>query len=109
MRCTFTVTAFLFFGGLSWASGLQCNSTFSSVSASEFIQKLQPGWNLGNNLDATPTEGSWNNPPVVASTFDTVKKGGFKSVRLPGTINFRSLKTLQYIMILFLLLILEAK
>jgi endoglucanase len=42
------------------------------------------GWNLGNTLDATPNEGSWNNPPVKPETFDDVKKAGFKSIRLPG-------------------------
>lgn len=38
----------------------------------------------GNTLDATPTEGSWNNPPVVPKTFDTIKASGYKGVRLPG-------------------------
>jgi endoglucanase len=42
------------------------------------------GWNLGNTLDAVPTEGAWNNPPVVPETFDDIKKVGFKGVRLPG-------------------------
>lgn len=61
-----------------------CTGTFNSVSASEFVANLHPGWNLGNTLDATPDEGSWNNAPVVASTFDLVKAAGFKSVRIPG-------------------------
>lgn len=30
-------------------------------------------------------EGSWNNPPVVPSTFDDIKKLGFKGIRLPVT------------------------
>jgi endoglucanase len=46
---------------------------------------MNPGWNLGNTLDAVETEGSWNNPPVVASTFDDIKAAGFKGVRLPVT------------------------
>lgn len=46
---------------------------------------MSPGWNLGNTLDAVETEGSWNNPPVVATTFDDVKAAGFKGVRLPVT------------------------
>ncbi|KAI0475707.1 glycoside hydrolase family 5 protein [Xylariaceae sp. FL0804] len=46
---------------------------------------LNPGWNLGNTLDATPTEGSWNNPPVEAGTFKQVAAAGFKSVRIPVT------------------------
>lgn len=61
-----------------------CTGTFSAISASDFVAKLHPGWNLGNTLDATPDEGSWNNAPVVASTFSAVQKAGFKSVRIPG-------------------------
>ncbi|KAJ5181365.1 Immunoglobulin E-set [Penicillium cf. griseofulvum] len=67
------------------STGAVCTGTFSAISASDFVSNLHPGWNLGNTLDAVPDEGSWNNPPVVASTFDTVKTAGFKSVRLPVT------------------------
>lgn len=62
-----------------------CTGNFSAISAADFVSNLHPGWNLGNTLDAVPNEGSWNNAPVVASTFDTVKAAGFKSVRLPVT------------------------
>lgn len=67
------------------ATGAVCTGVFSAISASNFVSALHPGWNLGNTLDAVPDEGSWNNIPVVVSTFDTVKAGGFKSVRLPVT------------------------
>ncbi|KAF9884928.1 hypothetical protein FE257_000919 [Aspergillus nanangensis] len=67
----------------AWA--LTCPGTFDSISAADFVGKLQPGWNLGNTLDAIPDEGSWNNAPVEASTFDEIKAAGFKSVRLPVT------------------------
>jgi aryl-phospho-beta-D-glucosidase BglC (GH1 family) len=66
------------------STGATCTGSFSPVSASDFVASLHPGWNLGNTLDAYPDEGSWNNPPVVASTFDMVKAAGFKSVRIPG-------------------------
>ncbi|KAJ5146562.1 uncharacterized protein N7515_001126 [Penicillium bovifimosum] len=59
--------------------GAVCTGTFSAISASDFVSNLHPGWNLGNTLDAIPDEGSWNNVPVVASTFDTVKSAGFKT------------------------------
>ena len=84
MPSPLAVTALLSLVGLSWAHKQQCNGGFSTISASKFIANLQPGWNLGNTLDAEPTEGSWNNPPVVASVFDEVKNSGFKGVRLPG-------------------------
>ncbi|CAI9632259.1 glycoside hydrolase family 5 protein [Alternaria burnsii] len=68
-------------------TGVKCPSTskFSAISAGAFFEKLNPGWNVGNTLDAVETEGSWNNPPVVGSTFDDAKRAGFKSIRLPVT------------------------
>ncbi|EPE02592.1 endoglucanase d precursor [Ophiostoma piceae UAMH 11346] len=58
---------------------------YTPITAAGFVQRLDPGWNLGNTLDAVPDEGSWNNRPVVASTFDAVKRAGFRSVRIPVT------------------------
>lgn len=68
----------------AWALGANCTGSFDAISASDFVEKINPGWNLGNSLDATPNEDSWNNPLVQESTFDYVKSAGFKSVRLPG-------------------------
>lgn len=80
------ITTLLF--GLSVAApserALCPNSKFRTISAADAFAGLNPGWNLGNTLDATPTEGSWNNPPVVPSTFDAIKAKGFKSIRIPG-------------------------
>lgn len=61
-----------------------CSETFTPITAEDFVTSLHPGWNLGNTLDAIPDEGSWNNAPVEAETFDTIKDSGFTSVRLPG-------------------------
>lgn len=61
-----------------------CPTSFQPVTAAAAFEALNPGWNLGNTLDAVPTEGSWNNAPVVPSTFDAVKAKGFKSIRIPG-------------------------
>jgi endoglucanase len=61
-----------------------CTGTFTPVSASAAFAALSPGWNLGNTLDATPDEGSWNNPPVKAVTLSEIKARGFNSVRIPG-------------------------
>ncbi|KAH9905585.1 glycoside hydrolase family 5 protein [Xylariomycetidae sp. FL2044] len=62
-----------------------CDGTFEAISAEEYVAAINPGWNLGNTLDAVPDEGSWNNPAVVQSTFDDVAAAGFKSVRIPVT------------------------
>ncbi|KAF3057393.1 Endoglucanase B [Daldinia childiae] len=64
---------------------VSCEGDFQPISANNFISAMNPGWNLGNTMDAVPNEGSWNNPPVIASTFDDVKAAGFKSVRIPVT------------------------
>ncbi|KAJ4286290.1 hypothetical protein N0V90_013324 [Kalmusia sp. IMI 367209] len=67
------------------SGGVKCTGTFTPVSASAFVQAMNPGWNLGNTLDAVENEGDWNNPPVVATTFDDIKTAGYKGVRLPVT------------------------
>ncbi|KAI5920160.1 putative cellulase [Camillea tinctor] len=67
------------------SSAVDCTGTFTPISASEYVKAINPGWNLGNTLDAVPDEGSWNNPPVEPVTFEDVKSTGFKSVRIPVT------------------------
>ncbi|KAI1823864.1 putative cellulase [Xylaria intraflava] len=64
---------------------VDCTGSFDAISAADWISAINPGWNLGNTLDATPDEGSWNNPPVQAGTFADIKAAGFKSVRIPVT------------------------
>ncbi|MDA7025825.1 cellulase family glycosylhydrolase [Bacillus sp. CLL-7-23] len=59
----------------------------SGTNPTELLENMSPGWNLGNTLDANPTEGSWNNPPVREHTFDDIRDAGFKSVRIPVTWN----------------------
>lgn len=76
---------FLFALAAERVISLTCTSTFTPVTASAVFAALDPGWNLGNTLDATPDEGSWNNPPVQATTFSQIQAKGFKSVRIPGT------------------------
>ncbi len=56
-----------------------------SNPAMDAVAAMQPGWNLGNTLDAIPTETSWGNPLVTKQLFDTVKAQGFHSVRIPVT------------------------
>jgi endoglucanase len=63
-----------------------CTTPFVPITAKEAFSGLNPGWNLGNTLDAIPTEGSWNNPPVQPITFAEIHAKGFKSIRLPSKI-----------------------
>jgi len=53
--------------------------------AMDAVAAMQPSWNLGNTLDAFPTETSWGNPPATKQLFDTLKADGFRSVRIPVT------------------------
>lgn len=64
-----------------------CPGQFTKISAETWLQRANPGWNLGNTLDALPTEGSWNNPPVQPSTFNQIQAAGFKGMRIPVTWN----------------------
>lgn len=68
----------------SSVSATVCNGTFNAITAQQFVDAMNPGWNLGNTLDAVEDEGDWNNAPVTEDTFDDVKKAGFKGIRLPS-------------------------
>lgn len=60
-----------------------------------FLQDLGPGWNMGNALDAhmegldssdpSDHETLWGNPPASEALFQTVRQGGFRTVRIPVT------------------------
>jgi endoglucanase len=50
-----------------------------------YVETMQPGWNLGNTLDAIPTETSWGNPPVTQALIQQIAAEGFRSIRLPVT------------------------
>jgi aryl-phospho-beta-D-glucosidase BglC (GH1 family) len=54
--------------------------------AMETVAAMQPGWNLGNSLDATgDDETSWGNPRVTEELLDNVRAQGFNSIRIPVT------------------------
>lgn len=66
------------------------SSSLSSMTASEFTEKITVGWNLGNTLDATDGEGldtetSWGNPKATKKLITAVKNAGFNTVRIPVT------------------------
>ncbi|GAA1770260.1 cellulase family glycosylhydrolase [Luedemannella helvata] len=55
------------------------------VNAMAAVAAMQPGWNVGNTLDAIPDETSWGNPAITKEMFDAVRAQGFNSVRIPVT------------------------
>ena len=59
------------------------------LSASDFVNSITVGWNLGDALDSfggddvTDTETAWGNPRTTKAMIDSVRKAGFNTVRLP--------------------------
>ncbi|NJQ02815.1 cellulase family glycosylhydrolase [Streptomyces zingiberis] len=50
------------------------------------VAAMQPGWNLGNSLDATGSdETSWGNPRITPELLDNIRAQGFRSIRIPVT------------------------
>ncbi|KAI5790236.1 glycoside hydrolase superfamily [Geopyxis carbonaria] len=60
-------------------------NAFTKVTAEQAWSAMNPGWNLGNTLDAVPDETSWGNPKADATLLDEIKASGYKSIRLPVT------------------------
>jgi aryl-phospho-beta-D-glucosidase BglC (GH1 family) len=61
-------------------------SPMSATSAMQaYVEAMQPGWNLGNTLDATPNETAWGNPLVTREFIQKIKAQGFNSIRIPVT------------------------
>jgi len=66
------------------ADSIPPDSTGMGVLTSvELAPEMVPGWNLGNTLEAIPTETSWGNPPTTQRLMDSVRAAGFNSVRIP--------------------------
>jgi endoglucanase len=59
--------------------------TAPTNAATKFVAAMQPGFNIGNSLDAIPDETSWGNPPITQALLQKIKSLGYKSVRLPVT------------------------
>ncbi|GAA4621969.1 cellulase family glycosylhydrolase [Cellulomonas oligotrophica] len=60
-------------------------------SAAQVVAGMQPGWNLGNTLDAVGAdETAWGNPRATRELFDAVEDAGFRSVRVPVTFGQRT-------------------
>ncbi|HWS38882.1 MAG TPA: cellulase family glycosylhydrolase, partial [Actinoplanes sp.] len=67
--------------GLAWPGPAQ-----AAPSAAAITRAMQPGWNLGNTLDATgDDETSWGNPRVTRELLQNIRRQGFKSIRIPVT------------------------
>ncbi len=52
-------------------------------TAQEMVAAMQPGWNVGNTLDALGGETAWGNPLITEELLQTIKANGYNSIRLP--------------------------
>jgi aryl-phospho-beta-D-glucosidase BglC (GH1 family) len=58
---------------------------FAQLTPQDAAQQMKRGINIGNSLDAVPTETSWGNPLIQEHYFDDFVDAGFTSVRIPVT------------------------
>ncbi len=69
---------------MALASSGVCQTNGGEIlDKSNAIRLMSPGINLGNTLEAIPTETSWGNPPTTDAFMAAVKKAGFRSIRIP--------------------------
>jgi endoglucanase len=85
-------------GGAAFAASTGHDSTPATAHRSPMaaVAAMQPSWNLGNTLDAIPTETSWGNPLVTRKLFTTIRAQGFRSVRIPVTWDGHQSSTAPY-------------
>ncbi|MET8255501.1 cellulase family glycosylhydrolase [Micromonospora sp. NPDC005197] len=53
--------------------------------AAATVAAMQPGWNVGNTLDAIPDETAWGNPLITQAMLHEVRAQGYNSIRIPIT------------------------
>ena len=52
-------------------------------TAMEIARDMYPGWNLGNTMEATGGETSWQHTKTTQAIINCVKEAGFNSIRIP--------------------------
>jgi endoglucanase len=74
-------------GGTTASGGTPTAGTgFRGLTPKAIVKDMFLGWNLGNTFDSTSGgETGWGNPVTTQAMIDTVKSGGFKTVRIPVT------------------------
>jgi aryl-phospho-beta-D-glucosidase BglC (GH1 family) len=68
----------------------------AQLTPQEAVLLMNRGINVGNSLDAVPTETSWGNQPIREYYFDDIKDAGFSCVRIPVTWNHHVANTSPY-------------
>ena len=70
---------------LLFSIALTLSSAHAKSAMQSYVEAMQPGWNLGNTLDAIPDETSWGNPLVTQQFIQQLAAQGYKSIRIPVT------------------------
>nr|ALF95239.2 cellulase [Paenibacillus sp. M33] len=61
-------------------------ATVAATSIQSYVSDMQPGWNLGNSLDAVGAdETAWGNPRITKELIQKIAAEGYKSIRIPVT------------------------
>lgn len=62
-------------------------TTYQDLNQQEIVKAMGAGWNLGNQMEAsqagTPVEDAWTQVKVTERLIRTVKREGFKTIRIP--------------------------
>ncbi|GAA2139061.1 cellulase family glycosylhydrolase [Glycomyces algeriensis] len=67
------------------------------LGAEATVAAMQPGWNLGNSLDAVgEDETAWGNPRITPELLDSIRAQGFNSIRIPVTWSAHQAETGDY-------------
>jgi len=53
------------------------------LTSLQLSREMSPGLNLGNTLEAVPSETAWGNPPANQVVMNAFKAAGFNTVRIP--------------------------
>ncbi len=67
--------------------------TAEDADATQQIKLLSRGMNVGNFLDATPSEASWTSNTLHGWYFEAIKEAGFDNVRIPVRWNIHASDT----------------
>ncbi|WP_328801360.1 cellulase family glycosylhydrolase [Paenibacillus sp. LX16] len=64
----------------------QAPQVAAASSMQSYVEAMQPGWNLGNSLDAVGAdETAWGNPRITQALIQQIAAQGYKSIRIPVT------------------------
>ncbi|MCG7376521.1 cellulase family glycosylhydrolase [Paenibacillus sp. ACRSA] len=65
---------------------VQPTATAAPSNIQSYVSAMEPGWNLGNSLDAIGAdETAWGNPHITKELIQNIANQGYKSIRIPVT------------------------